>query len=29
MEIETYHEIDLAVNYLTLWTKKKKKKKKK
>ena len=28
MEIETYHEIDLAVNYLTLWTKKKKKKKK-
>ena len=28
MEIETYHEIDLAVNYLTLWTKKKKKRKK-
>ena len=28
MEIETYHEIDLAVNYLTLWTKEKKKRKK-
>ena len=27
METEIYHEIDPAVNSLTLWTKKKKKKK--
>ena len=29
METEIYHEIDPAVNSLTLWTKKKKKKKNK